>query len=377
MINKSYTLASNADDVLYILKVIKEDEKDSTSLIDHPVLIGSRAAKWHISFFRDPNDWDLLATISQSIQFINMLKSNSIFKYIKLIYYSGNGLKIVGKCIESSSFNGKNHENNGNLILFNIELISDKVDFRKMKPNKKTNYSYDGDENDGDLEDYDDDDYIEKENSNNKYDSDEYNSIESDDEDINSDINSDKEDNTSSDTEDNSNDEDNDSNDDYNMDTSIFESFEDTKPRTSSLMILELCHDIKDKIMFPLIPSFLCIVAPLKILEALKTSHINYPSNFQKNIIDLHILRDSLGYNKMLITQPLCIPQRDEPIEHMLKTRIMETEIIQRALNMTNEEFFEHDNKLFVQRRIPHDEIHELVKYGDHPIYESLKIDKV
>ncbi|CAB5395337.1 unnamed protein product [Rhizophagus irregularis] len=150
---------------------------------------------------------------------------------------------------------------------------------------------------------------------------------------------------SSSDIEDSISNEDNNNDDE---DISIFESFEDTtRPKTSSLMLLELCHDIKDKIIFPMMPSFLCIVAPLKILEALKSSHINYPSNFQKNITDLHILRVSLGYNKMLITQPLCSPQRDEPIELFLCTRC-----------------------------IPHDDIHELVKYGEHPIYESLKIDK-
>ncbi|CAB4389466.1 unnamed protein product [Rhizophagus irregularis] len=316
MKNKSYILASNDNDILHILEVINKYENDRTSLIDHPVLIGSRAAKWHIPLFREPNDWDLIATISQSISFINIvIESNAIFKYIKLIYYPGSGLKIVGKCIESFSFTGRNH---GNPILFNIELVSEKVDFRKMYPNKKIDDLYDTDEED------DDDD-------------------------------------------DGNNDE----------DISIFESFEDTKPKTSSLMILELCHDIKDKIMFPLISSFLCIVAPLKILEALKSSHINYPSNFQKNIIDLHTLRVSLGYN---ITQSFCSPQRDEPIEFMLKTRIMETEIIQKAevdLFMTNnEEFFDHNNELSVQRRIPHNDIHELVKYGEHPIYESLKIDK-
>ncbi|CAB4478814.1 unnamed protein product [Rhizophagus irregularis] len=373
MINKSYILATNANDVLYVLKIINNDEKDSTSLIDHPVLIGSRAAKWHIPLFRDPNDWDLMATIPQSISFINIIQFNAIFKYIKLIYYPGSGLKIVGKCIESSSFTDRNH---GNLILFNIELVSDKVDFRKMNPNKKIDdLHYDVDD--------DDDDYdIEKENYNDEYDSYEYSSKESDDED--NDINSDKED-SSSDMEDSSSDiEDSISNEDNNNDDediSIFESFEDTtRPKTSSLILLELCHDIKDKIIFPMMPSFLCIVAPLKILEALKSSHINYPSNFQKNITDLHILRVSLGYNKMLITQPLCSPQRDEPIELMLKTRIMETEIIQKAqvgLNMTNnEEFFDHNNKFSVQGCIPHDDIHELVKYGEHPIYESLKIDK-
>ncbi|CAB4446961.1 unnamed protein product [Rhizophagus irregularis] len=318
MKNKSYILASNDNDILHILEVINKDENDRTSLIDHPVLIGSRAAKWHIPFFRDPNDWDLIATISQSISFINIvIKSNAIFKYIKLIYYPGSGLKIVGKCIESFSFTGRNH---GNPILFNIELVSDKVDFRKMNPNKKIDDLYDTDDDDDD----DDDGSIHGNN----------------DEDI-----------------------------------SIFESFEDTKPKTSSLMILELCRDIKDKIMFPLISSFLCIVAPLKILEALKSSHINYPSNFQKNITDLHTLRVSLGYN---ITQSFCSPQRDEPIEFMLKTRIMETEMAEVDLFMTsnNEEFFDHNNELSVQRRIPHDDIHELVKYGEHPIYESLKIDK-
>ncbi|CAB5395338.1 unnamed protein product [Rhizophagus irregularis] len=136
MINKSYILATNANDVLYALKIINNDEKDSTSLIDHPVLIGSRAAKWHIPLFRDPNDWDLMATIPQSISFINIIQFNAIFKYIKLIYYPGSGLKIVGKY----------------------------------------DLHYDVDD--------DDDDYdIEKENYNDEYDSYEYSSKESDDED--------------------------------------------------------------------------------------------------------------------------------------------------------------------------------------------------
>ncbi|PKY63504.1 hypothetical protein RhiirA4_492684, partial [Rhizophagus irregularis] len=55
----------------------------------------------------------------------------------------------------------------------------------------------------------------------------------------------------------------------------------------------------------------------------------------------------------------------------------METEMAEVDLFMTNnEEFFDHNNELSVQRRIPHNDIHELVKYGEHPIYESLKIDK-
>src|SRR6266542_1049431 len=112
-------------------------------------------------------------------------------------------------------------------------------------------------------------------------------------------------------------------------------------------------------------------------------SHIYWPAYFNKNISDLHSLRILLGYNKMSITQPLCSPQRDEQIELMLKTRIKETEIIRGIpgshinLNMTNEEFLDREDNLFVKQRIPHDDIHELVKYGDRPIYDGLKKDKV
>ena len=94
-------------------------------------------------------------------------------------------------------------------------------------------------------------------------------------------------------------------------------------------------------------------------------------------------MKSLLGYtyNKES-TQPLSI-QRDEPIELMLKTRIKETEIRQGipgahiSLNMTNEEFLDREDDLFVQRRLPHDELHKRVKYGHRPIYEILKVDDV
>src|ERR1043165_4897560 len=149
----------------------------------------------------------------------------------------------------------------------------------------------------------------------------------------------------------------------------------------SAQMILDLCHDFEDKTLFPL-SSFPCIVAPLKVLEALKSSHIYWPDNFYKNIADLHSLRVLSGYNQEPVTQQLEI-RRDEKIELMLKTRIKETEIRKGIpgahinLNKTNEEFLDREDDLFVQRRVPHDELHERVKYGDRPIYETLKTDKV
>ncbi|CAB5379159.1 unnamed protein product [Rhizophagus irregularis] len=319
---KPQTLAYNSKKILSILNNISKIDGGCTSLIKYPVLIGSRAAKWHVPFFREPNDWDLVATPSQSTLFINKAKSSNVtFKNIKLIHYPGGGLKLVGGCIDPFT--------NGKSINFDIELVSDKMDLRTMKSNVILNEE-ESDENDNNNED---DNYIE----------DNINLIESKIE---------------------------------------FEMFNDIQPKISALMICDLCRNIEDKMLFPLLSSFPCIVAPLKILEALKTSHIYWPADFQKNIADLHLLRILLGYNKVSMTQPLCSPQRDKPIELMLKTRIKETEIIRGKpgahikLNMTNEEFLDHEDILFVQKHVPHDYLHELVKYGDQPIYKSLKDDQ-
>ena len=68
---KPQTLAHDADKISSILKkIIKNNDEDSTPLIDYPVLIGSRAAKWHIPSFREPNDWNLMATL------LHLLKLN-------------------------------------------------------------------------------------------------------------------------------------------------------------------------------------------------------------------------------------------------------------------------------------------------------------
>src|SRR3954471_21419406 len=122
----SELLASNVNEVRIILKNIIESEEneDSNPLIDHPVLIGSRAAKWHIPSFREPNDWDLVATPSQAILFINKVKPNAKFKDIKLYYYPGSGLKIICHCAELNTDKISAD--------FDIELVSDKLDLRKI-----------------------------------------------------------------------------------------------------------------------------------------------------------------------------------------------------------------------------------------------------
>src|SRR5581483_11317317 len=76
---------------LEILRNIVKDEgnppvinKPDFSTIGYPVLIGSRSVKWHIPSFREPNDWDFIATASQSILFINMVTKT---KRINLTHY--------------------------------------------------------------------------------------------------------------------------------------------------------------------------------------------------------------------------------------------------------------------------------------------------
>ncbi|RGB28339.1 hypothetical protein C1646_767949 [Rhizophagus diaphanus] len=332
--------------ILTILNNITKNE-DNTPLIDYPVLIGSRAVKWHISSFREPNDWDMVATPLQTTLFINKVKeSGATFKNIKLIHYPGGGLKLVGEYIVQLT--------DKKFISFDIELVSETVDLRNMKANMNLN------KKESDKDESDEDDNISENNS----------------------VIS----NYSVNFEDSENSKDNLKDDDmenYDKINKIeFERFNDVHPKMSALMILELCCNIEDKMMFPLLSNFLCIVAPLKILEALKTSHIYWPDDFHKNISDLHLLRILLDYNKISTIQPLCSPQRDESIELMLKTRIKETEIIRGIpgahinLNMSNDDFLENKDDLFVQKRVPHDDLHERVKYGDHPIYQGLKDDQ-
>jgi hypothetical protein len=124
---KPQILAHEVDEILSILKSITENE-DSSTLMNYPTLIGSRAAKWHIPSFREPNDWDLVATPSQSILFINKIVPNASFRDIKLIHYPSAGLKIVGNCTELNTAD--------NTINFDIELVSNKFDLRKMKSNE-------------------------------------------------------------------------------------------------------------------------------------------------------------------------------------------------------------------------------------------------
>ena len=84
---KPQTLANDEAQILSILINIVKDE-GNPFVVNYPtvgpVLIGSRAAKWHIPSFREPNDWDFIATVTQTILFINEIM---ILKKMKLMNF--------------------------------------------------------------------------------------------------------------------------------------------------------------------------------------------------------------------------------------------------------------------------------------------------
>ncbi|RGB34765.1 hypothetical protein C1646_760143 [Rhizophagus diaphanus] len=82
---KPQTLAYNSKKILSILSNISKIDGDCTSLIKYPVLIGSRAAKWHLLKYVSCED-----LIYQAQFFVLYLSNmaNNIKFYIKGSSYS-------------------------------------------------------------------------------------------------------------------------------------------------------------------------------------------------------------------------------------------------------------------------------------------------
>ena len=85
---KPQILSYDITKILSILKKIIRNEANhlakvtepNLSNVGYPVLIGSRAAKWHVPSFREPNDWDLVTTASQSTLIINRVVLMQVLK---------------------------------------------------------------------------------------------------------------------------------------------------------------------------------------------------------------------------------------------------------------------------------------------------------
>ncbi|KAL9536781.1 hypothetical protein MBANPS3_012370 [Mucor bainieri] len=136
-----------------------------------------------------------------------------------------------------------------------------------------------------------------------------------------------------------------------------------------------------------------CIVASVEVLETLKSSHIYWPAHFSKHIADLHGLRALLAPHDPMDSaanygfradknKPLTTPDRSSELNHFLAARTLEIEAFRGTpgahinLNVSNQDFLGRDDDLFVDRHIPHDDVHALVQYGDCPVYDEMKTDK-
>lgn len=98
------------------------------------------------------------------------------------------------------------------------------------------------------------------------------------------------------------------------------------------------------------------LVAPLYILYALKLSHSFWDIHWEKTVHDILFFQE----NK--------IPLNDELTKRLIEYWKPIHKEKRVNLNKKTEEFF----KDAVKREISHDELHELIKYGDAPWYSKL-----
>ncbi len=101
------------------------------------------------------------------------------------------------------------------------------------------------------------------------------------------------------------------------------------------------------------------IPAPLYVLYSLKKSHIIFPIKFQKNIGDYAILHEMCGGIDKIkeITKT-----RQKEIEERLKLPTVN-------LNKSKEKFFNNS----VKRIFVHDDLHDLVKFEDKPLFKKIQ----
>lgn len=111
---------------------------------------------------------------------------------------------------------------------------------------------------------------------------------------------------------------------------------------------------------------------PLEWLYLIKTAHIYCDTNgFDKNIVDYAVMKGELTISNRLVFT-------DEMI-NFKRIRRQEAEIFHKhrtpKLNVSNDEFFEVSSKT-VGYDFVHDDLHEVYKHRDVPIYQMMKTDQ-
>ncbi|CAJ0905463.1 4534_t:CDS:2 [Entrophospora sp. SA101] len=97
----------------------------------HPILIGSQAARYHFPSFQNPIDWNIIATPSQAINWLNSLKTKHKTE-TKMVYYKNICIKIQLKCTIN---NVKGIED---IYNYNIEVVIGPHDMKEILNQKSS-----------------------------------------------------------------------------------------------------------------------------------------------------------------------------------------------------------------------------------------------
>lgn len=108
-----------------------------------------------------------------------------------------------------------------------------------------------------------------------------------------------------------------------------------------------------------------CLSLPYLML--MKKSHLNFPVHFEKNILDYHFLNEIIGSFELNENMKSFFCLRKNEADLRFKDKHSTP-----SLNMTNDKFFGVSGKA-VGRVYIHDDLHDIVKHFNVPVYDMLK----
>lgn len=133
---------------------------------------------------------------------------------------------------------------------------------------------------------------------------------------------------------------------------------------TSSKFLLDNLYSVTYLFSTDVLGDLYNVLSP-KYQMLTKKSHIVYPVHWEKNISDYHFLKECLGdFNLIDRMKEYFELRNNEAKERYKKFKTPK-------LNVTNEDFF--SSKLAVDHYFVHDDIHEMVKHHERPVYEMMK----
>lgn len=112
-----------------------------------------------------------------------------------------------------------------------------------------------------------------------------------------------------------------------------------------------------DVVRLPQLHCYACI-CPLDYLAAIKRSHLHRPLSFAKHMHDYNLIKDQVNMPVTFLAERVKLTKQAYPDKVP-------------SLAMSNDDFFDDPvKKIYV-----HDDLHEIVAFGDVPVYTKMKHD--